>query len=223
MGFFYLLLALLLLLLLSGLLSLWRWWRRHTLMPYRLAERPFAPHEVRLLAALDAALGPGYRVFAKVLAEDVIAIAPRIRGELRERALARLADPRFDFLICDAVDLRVLGAIELTDERPGPLRRRRATSLAPICRAAGLPLVRLAIADQYDPADLAKSLSSALSRSQTSDHPSQSVKMPSLGKGRRTEETIAPQDEARLLSELAMAIRDDEPSISRTPQIVSRD
>jgi hypothetical protein len=210
MGFYYLLIALGALLLLSAALGVWRLWRRHTLMPYRLEGALFSPPEARLLGALDRALGARYRIFAKVPVEQVIAIAPRVGRELRERAAERLAERSFDFIVCDATSLRVLCAVEMAGTRRRFFAAKADGALARVCRAAGLPLVTIPAAEHYERADLAQTLSTAM-RPRIAEVPAVAVR----AKGPKDQGPITneaesdAQDEARLLEELAVAIRDD--------------
>lgn len=199
MTFFYLFLGLGVLLLASGALAIWRLWRRQTLMPYRVEGRLFSPSEARLLTALDAAVGPGRRIFGKVPIEDVIGVERRGGRQLQERAFARLAERRFDFLICDAQSLRVLCAVDLTGDRRRLFGTRADATLERVCRAAGLPLVTVTAAEHYDPAELAEALMAAIVplRDEVHTRPANPAEEP------------ASQDEDRLLAELAAAIRND--------------
>ncbi|MBK1701546.1 hypothetical protein CKO22_11630 [Thiococcus pfennigii] len=201
MTFFYLLLGLAVLLLASAALAVWRLWRRQTLMPYRLEDGLFAPAEADLLAALDVAAGPGRRIFGKVLVEDVIGLERRVGRQLQARASARLAERRFDFLICDARTLRVLCAVDLVGDERRLFGARADATLARICRAAGLPLVTVTAAERYDPRELAEALAAAMA-------PPPAEVPTRLDKPQRPPEEGPPsQDEDRLLAELAAAIR----------------
>ena len=161
MGHFYFLLGLLALLLLSLGLSLHGRFGRRGRRPYLSAPTLFPPAEFAVLEALEAALGPGYRVFGRVRAVDVIGLRHRLDRPTRRRALMRLWAHRFDFLICTARDNRIAAALNLAPAsrfgRPPP-----RDALDRICAAAGLPFVRIREADHYDPAVLAGLLRRAM-------------------------------------------------------------
>lgn len=206
MELFYLLLALALLLLLYGGLAVWQLWRRRNLLPYRLADTLLTPAEGQLLDALDAVLGPDHRIFAKVLVEDVIGVERGLPRRAQERAYERLAERRFDFLICEAGGHRVLAAVDLVGDRSGRLRKARPdAALEHICRAAGLPLFTLNAAKRYGPAELSQTLAAIMPVRHASPVESS------------LDEPQHP-DEEHLLASLAAAIRDDtELALPTTP------
>jgi len=218
MDFFYLLVALALALLLSGMLAIRRVWRLRTLLPYRFDGALLDPAERRLLPALDAALGSGYRVFVRVPVEDVIALAPRLAKPLRERAVARLAERRFDFLVCDSASLRVCAAIALRDAGSGYRRSAPDKTLGRVCRAAGLPLLNIPARERYEPGELVGILREVIIAEPRSE--SDRARQLASGAGARANGEVSGQDEERLLTQLAAAIRDDglpaaEPSAGR--------
>lgn len=199
----HLLIGLALLLSLSLALTLRQAWRLRNLFPYRVSGPLLSAAEMRLLEALEEALGSGYRIFGKVWAEDVIGVESGVGRRVQERAWARLAEHRFDFAICDSRTLRVLCAIDLIgDQRGRPTQRGPNAVLAKICDAAGLPLVTIRAADDYDPADLARELRGAM-LAYRADHP-ESPTLDAAGPSRNEEDLLLAQLSAAILA-------DDEP------------
>lgn len=163
MGHFYFLLSLGALLLLALGLSLHRRFGRRGRFPYVGATTLFAPRELALLAALETALGPDYRVFGRVRAVDVIGLHRRLDRATRRRALTHLWAHRFDFLVCTARGNQIAAAVNLAPvSRFGRPPARGA--LDRLCAAAGLPFVRVREADAYDPGTLAGLLHTAMAR-----------------------------------------------------------
>ncbi len=205
MDFFYLLVMLAVLLILSAGLAVVRYWRVRTRLPYQFDGLFLSPAERGLLLALDASLGSRYRVFAKILAEDVIRIERRVARAIQERAYGRLADLRFDYLVCDAQSLRVLCAVDLIGDDGRRFRKPKADAiLARVCRAASLPLVSVVAAERYEPADLAEAVLTAIG-------PRRSLHAEPLSAA------SAEPEEEDLLAELAAAIRHKNEPLVTTP------
>ena len=122
--------------------SLYRAVGRRYRLPYVVDSTLYSPGQLAFLAVLERALGRGYRVFGPVRALDAIDVRRRLDRRSRRRAWERLADRRFDFLICHAGTSAIACAVNLAP------RSRIGRSKAPrdllddICAAAGLPLVR---------------------------------------------------------------------------------
>jgi hypothetical protein len=155
LGHFYFLLALGAWVLLAFIFSLHRRFGRRRRLPYVADEALFSPGQRAFLAVLERALGRGYRVYGQVRAADVIALRrrPRLDRHARRRALARLGERRFDFLICRAETSAIACAVNLAPRsrlgRPPP-----RDALDRICAAAGLPFVRLREGDIYPAAEI---------------------------------------------------------------------
>lgn len=209
MGFFYLLVALTLALLLSGMFALRRAWQLRVLLPYRLDEALLSSTERRFLASLDLALGPRYRVFAKVPVEEIVVVAPRLAQPVRERASARLAERRFDFLVCDAASLRVRAAIALREAGRRYAGSGHDKTLARVCRAAGLPLLAIRAGEGDEPGELAAALHAVMAAGSHREAGRGLTSAAASRAGANGEGEASGQDEERLLKQLAAAIRDD--------------
>lgn len=196
----HLLVGLALLLSLSLALTLRQAWRLRNLFPYRVTGPLLSSAEVRLLEALEEALGGGSRIFGKVWAEDVLGVEPGAGRRVQERAWARLAEYRFDFVICDSRSLRVLCAIDLIGDQRGRRGQRGSNAvLARICDAAGLPLVTIRAADDYDPTELARELRGAM-LAYRADHP-ESPALAAAAPSRHEEDLLLAQLSAAILAE----------------------
>jgi hypothetical protein len=122
--------------------------------PYAAAESLFTPHERAFLRVLEEAAG-AYRVYGKVRVADVIEIRKGLSKGERQRALNRTSQKHLDFVLCNPHDLSIFCAVELDDASHRRAdRRARDAFLEAALSAAQVPLVRVAAARRYDPAEL---------------------------------------------------------------------
>jgi hypothetical protein len=147
-GHFYVLLGLGAFVLLLFLWSLARRLGRRHRLPYVLEPSLFSPAQQAFLPVLERAMGRGYRVYGNVRVADVLGVRRRLDRRVRRRALDRLGQYRFDFLVCTAESATIVCAVNLSPRsRLG--RRPPRNRLDRICDAAGLPFVRFREADRY--------------------------------------------------------------------------
>lgn len=195
MGHFHVLLALTLLVALAFILSVRRTLSPRYRWPYRADQTYLSPAQQRFLAVLERVLGEHhYQIHGRVRAADIIGIQRRIGRRWRLRAERLLGESSFDFLICRASTGAIACAVALGPRsrwRPVPGRRR----LERICRAAGLPLVRVREAAHYDEAEMTGVLLTAMGETgpgQSSPRVSrpisllkdgEDVRLPALGEG----------------------------------------
>jgi hypothetical protein len=171
MGHFHVLIGLGGIVLLAVLIELARalGWRRPR--PYVLRTPLLDVPERALLAVLEHILGADYRLLVRVRASEVLEIAPRLRRRERERAADRLERYRFDVLICERETLTPRCAVNLAPRRLW--RKTPGTDgLDRLCKAVGLPLVRLIEQPHYAIAEVESRVREALSASAP---PAQSV------------------------------------------------
>jgi Protein of unknown function (DUF2726) len=111
--------------------------------PYRMG-RFLSPNEKCFLAALDAALGSGYRVFAQVRLADLVIVEEKYSEARRRAALNRVFAKSIDILICRSRSFEPVAAIEV-DDRTHLLsaRRERDALVDVVFREIGLPLLRV--------------------------------------------------------------------------------
>lgn len=161
MGHLYFLLGLGALVLLAFLISLYKTAARRYRLPYVADPVLFTPAQLAFLAVLRRAVGKNYLVYGRVRAADVIAPRRRLDRRTRRCAWERLAERRFDFLVCRADTSAIVCAVNLAPRS----RLRRGIprdALDRICAAAGLPLVRFRESDVYSAAEIAKRVRVAL-------------------------------------------------------------
>jgi hypothetical protein len=149
--------------LLAFILSLRKRLGRRYRLPYVVDESLFTPAQRAFLVVLERAVGSDYRVYGRVRAVDVIGLRrrPRLDRRSRRRALERLWDGHFDFLICSAQTGAILCAVNLTPHsrlRRGPPHN----ALDQICAAAELPFVRFVEAETYRAAEVAAPVLAAI-------------------------------------------------------------
>jgi hypothetical protein len=140
----------------GGLLS-----GRPTRAPYRLG-RFLSPNEKCFLAALDAALGGGYRVFAQVRLADLVIVEEKYSEARRRAALNRVFAKSIDILICRAGSFEPVAAIEV-DDRTHLLsaRRDRDALVNTVFREIGLPLLRVRARRAYSAESIGAVLAAA--------------------------------------------------------------
>ena len=172
LGYLYVLLGLGALVLLAFLLSLRKRFARLYRLPYVADAFLFTPEQRAFLSVLEAAVGPDYRVFGRVRAVDVIGLRrrPRLDGDSRRRASARLWDRQFDFLVCTAQTGAICCAINLAP-RSRLRRQPYRDALDRICAAAGLPFVRIVEAEVYSVTEIAGRVAAAMGSRRRPDEP----------------------------------------------------
>ncbi len=131
---------------LAVLLLVWLVWRarRRRAAPPPYIRRPavLAAPERALLAGLRVAAGDQAIVLVKVPVRNALAPRQTLRRGQQRKALARLGDRRFDFLLCAPDDTRPLVAIMI--ERDTDKRRQKSRQfIDDACTAARLGLLRL--------------------------------------------------------------------------------
>ncbi len=116
--------------------------RRATPPPYIRRPALLTAPERALLSGLRYAAGEQAVVLAKVPMRNALAPLRTLRRGQQRKALARLGDRRFDFVLCAPDDTRPLVAIML--ERDSGKRDRKSRQfIDDACAAAGLGLLRL--------------------------------------------------------------------------------
>jgi very-short-patch-repair endonuclease len=130
--------------------------------PYQSKDILCSPAERSFLGALDKILGERYRIFAKVRLADILDVQRKLSASARQRAFNRIAGKHIDFIVCNANDLSVVGAIELDDKshlKKG--RRERDQFLDKALEAAGVPMLRVKAQSTYSIKEVSIDLDSA--------------------------------------------------------------
>jgi very-short-patch-repair endonuclease len=130
--------------------------------PYQSKEVLCSPAERSFLGALDKILGERYRIFAKVRLADIVDVQRGLSASARQRAFNRIAGKHLDFIVCNANDLSIVGAIELDDKshlKKG--RRERDQLLDKALDAAGVPMLRVKAQSTYSIKEVSSDLDSA--------------------------------------------------------------
>jgi hypothetical protein len=124
---------------------------------------PFLSAEEQLcLAAIEEAVGPNYRVLAKVALAHVLMPDQDARRRQRARAALLLRDLVADFLVCAAADGHPLCAVSAKSEPMSRAARREVAEMESACTEAGLPVVTLALRDRYELAEMRGQLLDAI-------------------------------------------------------------
>lgn len=122
-------------------------------LPYVRRKGMFTATERAFLNSMDAAIGQECMIFGKVRVADVITVRAGVGRGAWRRALRRLNRRKFDFVICSRSDMGVLCAVHL-DQRFHKKKSGKGRFLSAVCRAAGLPLVRIPGRSGYDVEEL---------------------------------------------------------------------
>jgi very-short-patch-repair endonuclease len=152
--------------------------------PYQSKDVLFSPAERSFLGALDKIVGEKYRIFAKVRLADIIDVQRGLSASARQRAFNRIAGKHIDFIVCNATDLSIVGAIELDDKshlKKG--RRERDQLLDKALDAAGVPVLRVKAQSTYSIKEVSSDLDSAFNikaggKLEEIPDPSETVKEP---------------------------------------------
>ncbi|NII09279.1 DUF2726 domain-containing protein [Oleiagrimonas sp. C23AA] len=146
----------------------WIWARRRQLeaestFPYARRGRLLSPAARHFLSVLEAITGAEYSIFVKVRAVDVVRVTHRPGSARYRRAHRRAALRRFDFVLCTADALDILCVINL-DERSHQQSETEGEDNFPeeLCRAAGLPLLRVIARRDYDLTDMRQRVNDAM-------------------------------------------------------------
>ena len=119
--------------------------------------------ELRFYKTLQAAVGGSWSVFAMVRLADVVKVRRGIAGEQAWRS--KSFGKHIDFVLCDNDSLDVCLAIELDDaSHRRPERKQSDEFKAEALAAAGLPLLRIDVAEQYDKIALRKTIDGLLKK-----------------------------------------------------------
>ena len=119
--------------------------------------------ELRFYRVLQAAVGGSWSVFAMVRLADVVKVRKGIASarDWRNKAFGK----HVDFVICDNDSLNVRLAIELDDaSHQRSERRERDAFVNEALASAGMPLLRVPVADGYDKIQLRKTIDQMLGK-----------------------------------------------------------
>ncbi len=131
--------------------------------PYVSAEALFYAAERSFLGVLDQAVGPEYRVFGKVRVADLAAVKPGLSNSARQGAVNRIGSKHLDFIVCRAIDLPVVCAVELNDKSHASKRAQASDAVKRnACKAIGLPLFEVTAKRAYSVSELQEQLASAV-------------------------------------------------------------
>lgn len=142
--------ALLILLLLIRLLQ-----PRHDPYPYQKANALFTESELLFLRVLDEAVEEDYRILGKVRLADIIVVAEGTEGSQWQSAFNKIRAKHLDFVGCNPETLEIEWVLELDDpSHERPERQERDAFLEAALARAGVDLIRIPTAEEYDPDEI---------------------------------------------------------------------
>lgn len=162
---------------------------------YPFERRPgFLSLEERVcLSSIEAAAGDDFRVLVKVSLAQVVQPEEDLGRRKRAKASQRLRGKIVDFLVCSMSDGYPLCAILAREDPNSRAVTRELEVIERICRAAGLPMLTLALQDHYEITDIRRSLLDAVETAEI--------------RIKRTPELPAADEEA-LLADLAASMQE---------------
>ncbi|EKP95261.1 Protein of unknown function (DUF2726) [Thermaerobacter subterraneus DSM 13965] len=133
-------------------------------LPFQRVASLLTPAEKQFVQVLDQVAGGRYRVLSKVRFADLFTI--QASGKDWWQAFGRISNKHIDFVLADPTSWAPLLAIELDDSSHSrPQRRQRDELVDQICRAGGLPLLRIPVRKRLSPeevgAEIARQISSS--------------------------------------------------------------
>ena len=130
--------------------------------PYQSKDVLCSPAERSFLGILDNIVGKDYRIFAKVRLADIVDVQSGLSAPTRQSAFNRISGKHLDFIVCNANDLYIIGAIELDDKtHQGKGRQERDQFLDKTLEAAGIPILRIKAQSTYPIKEISSSIDSA--------------------------------------------------------------
>ncbi|WP_243149979.1 DUF2726 domain-containing protein [Thermaerobacter sp. PB12/4term] len=118
-------------------------------LPFQRVASLLTPAEKQFAQVLDQVVGDRYRVLSKVRFADLFTI--QASGKDWWQAFGRISNKHVDFVLVDPGSWAPLLAIELDDSSHGQSRRRQRDQLVnEICRAGGLPLLRIPVRRRWN-------------------------------------------------------------------------
>lgn len=119
--------------------------------------------ELRFYRALQMAVGGSWSVFAMVRLADLLKVRKGIAAAQTWRN--KTFGKHIDFVLCENDSLRVCLAIELDDSSHLRAdRKERDAFIQQALSSAGLPLLRVPVAEHYDKIELRKTIDQAIGK-----------------------------------------------------------
>lgn len=135
--------------------------------PYQPAGTLFTAAERSFLGVLDQAVGAEYRVFGKIRVADVAKVKPGLDKSARQKAVNRVAQKHFDFVVCRADNLAIVCAVELNDKSHASKKAQaRDQFLTKVCEVIALPLLQVPAKRSYVTQEIRSQFLSAVGATQ---------------------------------------------------------
>ena len=127
--------------------------------PYQSKDVLCSPAERSFLGVLDNIVGKNYRIFAKVRLADIVDVQKGLSTSAWQSAFNRISRKHIDFIVCNANDLSIIGAIELDDKtHRAKGRQERDQFLDKTLETAGVPILRIKAQSTYSIKEISSSL-----------------------------------------------------------------
>ena len=122
-----------------------------------------SPAERSFMGVLECVISKDYIIVPKVRVADVLRPAKSDTRSDWQRAFNRISAKHFDYIICHALDFRIIAAIELDDvSHKRKNRKARDSFLKSATASADLPLLRFEARSSYTVEEVRQILGSLL-------------------------------------------------------------
>jgi len=129
-------------------------------LPYRLRDDFLSSAEFSFYKVLTSLLGARWTVQSKVRLADVFFVS---RPNENIAFFNRIAQKHLDFLVCDSASMKPVFGIELDDSSHRRSNRQvRDAFVEDVCKAAGLPLLRVPVQREYNSREIAAQIAPIL-------------------------------------------------------------
>lgn len=113
--------------------------------------------ELSFYHSLNMALPDEVSVFSKVRIADIVSPKKGIDRKLWSSLFLRISQKHFDFVLCDAKTMFILGVVELDDKSHNTKKAKERDKLInDVCNSAGLTIYRFKASSSYVIEDLRK-------------------------------------------------------------------
>ncbi len=122
---------------------------------YQKTSALFTDAEREFLSVLEQAFDQKLKIFGKVRLADIVQVKTGLGRCRWQQAFNKIQSKHVDFVVCDPVDLSILGVVELDDSTHRQSHRKaRDEFVDQVLAAAEIPIVHFPVRKSYDPDEI---------------------------------------------------------------------
>jgi len=122
--------------------------------PFDSKKAIFTPAEKNFQNLVEQALGSNYRVLNRVRLSDVVTIRNGVSSRASQTAAKSAETKYLDFVICDRISMKLLGAIDLVDTQGRGYKIKKDWFVSGSLEAASIPHLRIKVKANYTLAEI---------------------------------------------------------------------